>query len=63
MEGDDFVLDGGEFALVVFSAHLVFVELPQERFEFIPFEAISLERLLEFVVGVPQFDYLLLVLF
>ena len=39
----------------------MFLELSQQRFKFISFKAISFEWLLEFVIGVPQLEDLLLV--
>ncbi len=61
IESDDFVFDWIEFAFVVFPAHLVLFELPEQWLQFVSFEAISSERFLEFVVGVPQFEDFFLV--
>jgi hypothetical protein len=54
-------LDGTELALVVLSAHFVLLELAQEGLEFVPLKGVSLERVLEFIVGVAQLEDLLLV--
>ena len=59
---DDLLANGDQFALVVLPAHLVLLELPQQRLELVPFEPVLLERVLELVVGVPQLEDLPLVL-
>ena len=59
---DDLLANGDQFALVVLPAHLVLLELPQQRLELVPFEPVLLERVLELVVGVPELEDLPLVL-
>ena len=59
---DDLLANGDQFALVVLPAHLVLLELPQQRLELVPLEPVLLERVLELVVGVPELEDLPLVL-
>ena len=42
--------DSNEFALVVFPAHFVLLELPEQRSQLIPLEPVFLQRVLELIV-------------
>ena len=53
--------DGAQLALVVFSAHFVFLELPEKGLQLIPFESISFEGILQLVVCISELKYLFFV--
>ena len=57
------VSDRAQLALIVLPAHLVFLKLPQERLQLVPFKSVSLQGLLQLVVGISELKDFLLVLF
>ena len=53
--------DGAQLALVVFPAHFVLLELPEEGLQLVSFESISFEGIFQLVVGISQLKDLLFV--
>ena len=62
-EPNDLIPDGAEFTLIVFSAHLVLLKLPQQGLQLVPLQPISFKRLLELAIGISHLKNLLFVLF